>query len=369
MKHFGFVTLISIMLFIWAIISGVSAASEQISDNSSLFPFEGTIVYQDLEGGFFGIITEEGEKLLPIDLPDKYTIDGLRISGIATPETGMVSSNMWGEMVSVDDLVPSNDGGETELAWYPTESTGQEVPGDRVFQVLSRIANVLQQRLDIIDERLVDVARKMSDINSTKENQKILLSSLVGNSSGDLAGVYEASILNNAGRITAVYPDIYQASVGTDLTNQPNIASILSYPAPTMSRYMKTIEGKDAVVITYPIISKQKSVSGYISVLVDPSVLADPENIQALKESGYSLMVEQPDGVILSESDKSQVGRSTWDDPIFNTSPSLLASAVHFQNARAGYDNYSGIHGGDVTIAWTTIGLHGTPWRVSISDT
>ena len=32
----------------------------------------GTIKYVSLEGGFYGIITEKGEKYLPINLPEKF---------------------------------------------------------------------------------------------------------------------------------------------------------------------------------------------------------------------------------------------------------------------------------------------------------
>ena len=114
----------------------------------------------------------------------------------------------------------------------------------------------------------------------------------------------------------------------TDISAYPHIASILVYPSPTMSKYNKTIEGKNAIVITYPIVSKQKTVTGYISSLFDPSVLVSPEKMAVLEESGYSLMVEQPEGTILSESEENQVGRSTWGDPEFNASPSLLQTAV-----------------------------------------
>ncbi len=33
--------------------------------------YRGTVIYMDLEGGFFGIITEDGESLLPANLKNQ----------------------------------------------------------------------------------------------------------------------------------------------------------------------------------------------------------------------------------------------------------------------------------------------------------
>lgn len=360
-KTTGFVVLSVITILVL-----FSGASAQTNANPDSFSFIGTVVYQDLEGGFFGIITDTGDQLLPTNLPAQYEIDGLKISGTATPQTDMVSTRMWGTMVSVESVTPLNGGGVTEQAWYESETTAPVLSDDQIFQVLGRISADLQKRLDTIDGELADVAANLSSNDVSKENQSLQLSSLVENPVLNQIGLYESSLLDKSGRITAVYPDVYLSSIGTDLSKMPHIASIISYPAPTMSTYLKTVEGKDAVIITYPIVSKQKTVTGYVSALVDPAVLVSPDKIQILKDSGYSLMVEQPEGTALAESDSTQIGRSAWNDPQFNASPSLLKSAVHLQNARAGIDSYSGLNKEDVKIAWTTVSLHGMPWRVAV---
>ncbi|WP_319580457.1 cache domain-containing protein [uncultured Methanospirillum sp.] len=361
LSGFAFLSVLTMMLFF-------SCVSAQSSDTTGSFEFTGTVVHQDLEGGFFGIITDTGDTLLPTNLPGQYEVDGLRISGTATPQTDMVSANMWGTLVSVEDVSPLNGGGKDELAWYQAVSTEKTAPDDQIFRVLGRVAADLQKRLDTIDGQLADVAANMSGKEYSKENQTILLSSLVESTAGNQTGVYESSILDKSGHIIAVYPDAYMPSIGTDLSRQPHIARVLSYPAPGMSTYLKTIEGKDAVIITYPVLSKQKAVTSYVSSLVSPSVLISPDTMEYLKESGYSLMVEQPEGTILSESESDQVGRSAWNDPEFNASPSLLKTAVHLQNARAGYDTYSGLKNQEVQVAWTTVTLHGIPWRVAVMN-
>ena len=368
MKYSGLAILIITAILIWNLIPGILADSQEKSGNSTSFSFNGTVGYQDIEGGFFGVITDTSDQLLPIDLPKQYAVDGLRISGIAKPQTDMVSGQMWGKMVSLELVSPLNDGGISELSWYPAaQDADLSVPDDAMFPVLCRISADLQKKLDTIDGRLAAIAENMSHNEYGTEDKTAILSSLTGN----LPGVYEASILDKSGHIVAVSPDVYQSSIGTDVSEWPHIASLLTYPVPTVSRYVPTVEGKNAIIITYPIFSRQKTTTGFVSVLIDPTVFVNPDQIPGFIESGYSLMVIQPDGTMIYETDQSQIGRSTWNDPVFQSSPTLLASAVHLQNARAGYDQYEfNQNSSDKSpvkhMVWTTIGLQGTPWRVVV---
>ena len=61
----------------------------------------GRISFQDLEGGFWGILGGNGEKYLPVDgVPEEYRKDGLHIR--ARIETvHMVGTSMWGQYVKL----------------------------------------------------------------------------------------------------------------------------------------------------------------------------------------------------------------------------------------------------------------------------
>ena len=64
----------------------------------------GTVRYLDLEGGFWGIVAEDGRKLLPIGgVPSALQRDGQRVH--ATVEAAHVmSTRMWGEPVRVTSI-------------------------------------------------------------------------------------------------------------------------------------------------------------------------------------------------------------------------------------------------------------------------
>lgn len=61
----------------------------------------GTVKYVDLEGGFYGIVTDAGQKLDPVNLPDSLKIDGLRIRARVEKAQEQVSTHMWGPRVRI----------------------------------------------------------------------------------------------------------------------------------------------------------------------------------------------------------------------------------------------------------------------------
>jgi hypothetical protein len=61
----------------------------------------GTVRYIDLEGGFYGIETDDGRKLDPVNLPKEFQKDGLRIQARVAEIQDGVSVHMWGTPVQI----------------------------------------------------------------------------------------------------------------------------------------------------------------------------------------------------------------------------------------------------------------------------
>ncbi len=55
----------------------------------------GTVKYVPLEGGFYGVVTDKGEKYYPLNLPDEFREDGLRINFKAKVRKDVVTIQMW----------------------------------------------------------------------------------------------------------------------------------------------------------------------------------------------------------------------------------------------------------------------------------
>ena len=61
----------------------------------------GVVTYQDLEGGFYGLVDEHGETYNPLNLPEEYQQDGLTVYFSFVPRTGVMSIRMWGTPVDL----------------------------------------------------------------------------------------------------------------------------------------------------------------------------------------------------------------------------------------------------------------------------
>ena len=64
----------------------------------------GTVKYVDLEGGFYGLVTDAEQKLDPVNLPDAFKEDGLRIQARVEQAKGRVSTHMWGPLVRIIEI-------------------------------------------------------------------------------------------------------------------------------------------------------------------------------------------------------------------------------------------------------------------------
>ncbi|MFX1327632.1 MAG: hypothetical protein ACFE91_05740 [Promethearchaeota archaeon] len=81
-------------------VSMIMIHSDQ-STNDEIISGTGEIVFLSFEGGFYGIISNDGKHYDPINLPDEFKIDGLRISFTAKIRPDLVSLHMWGTIVEL----------------------------------------------------------------------------------------------------------------------------------------------------------------------------------------------------------------------------------------------------------------------------
>jgi hypothetical protein len=64
----------------------------------------GTVIHEDLEGGFWGLVGDDGEKYRPVDsLPETVRKDGCRIEADVEPVQAF-SFAMWGRNVRVHSI-------------------------------------------------------------------------------------------------------------------------------------------------------------------------------------------------------------------------------------------------------------------------
>ena len=64
----------------------------------------GEIQYIDLEGGFYGIVSDNGEHYDPINLPSEFEEDGLRVGFKLKILENQSSIHMWGTVVEILEI-------------------------------------------------------------------------------------------------------------------------------------------------------------------------------------------------------------------------------------------------------------------------
>lgn len=68
------------------------------------FQLIGTIVYEDLEGGFYTLIDGDGQFYTPINLDEKYKKDGLKVKVTAIAAEDMMGIHMRGKMITIQSI-------------------------------------------------------------------------------------------------------------------------------------------------------------------------------------------------------------------------------------------------------------------------
>ena len=74
------------------------------STDETLVSGLGTILYQDLEGGFYGLVADDGARYDPLNLDEAFHQDSLRVRFRARRRTGVMTIRMWGQPVDILEI-------------------------------------------------------------------------------------------------------------------------------------------------------------------------------------------------------------------------------------------------------------------------
>ncbi|MBN1973133.1 MAG: hypothetical protein JW787_05805 [Sedimentisphaerales bacterium] len=82
---------------------GINVKSTQnlIAQKKPDHMISGTVIYVPIEGGFWGLRTEDGTKYDPVNLPEEYRNDGLRVYFQVKELENVAGIHMWGKIVEI----------------------------------------------------------------------------------------------------------------------------------------------------------------------------------------------------------------------------------------------------------------------------
>lgn len=63
-----------------------------------------TVKYLEMEGGFYGLVSDKGDKFLPRNLAKEYQLPGTQLKVKGEVIKGMITIQQWGKVFNITDV-------------------------------------------------------------------------------------------------------------------------------------------------------------------------------------------------------------------------------------------------------------------------
>jgi len=232
--------------------------------------------------------------------------------------------------------------------------------------LLIRLQSDITTALEALDGRLSHAAFELGKTDLSDDDARAILANL---SAAD-PSIVDSTVSNAGGTIIAAEPAAYRDVEGADVNGQAHVRHILATKRPMMSEVITVAEDIPAMVITAPVFTNEGLFTGFVSIVFRPEALIAGVAGPAANGTPYQVMVVQTDGRVIYDTDPAQIGKMTFEDPLYADYPDLLDVARRVADERYGTAAYEFTAGGGEAvqkeISWTTAGLYGVEWRVAV---
>lgn len=103
MRHAASITALLCTFFASVVVSGAAPVCAG-DEKPKAVAFVGKVTHVDVEGGFWGIVAEDGTHYDAIRLDAAYQKEGLRVRVEGSLQPDAVSSHMWGKIIAVTKI-------------------------------------------------------------------------------------------------------------------------------------------------------------------------------------------------------------------------------------------------------------------------
>lgn len=217
-----------------------------------------------------------------------------------------------------------------------------------------------------MDQSIAKAAQKLSDTGLKGTEATKILEELYRQN----PYAYNSVSIDKQGIIVNVAPDSYNEVIGKDISSQEQIIRLHETHKPVLSQAIPMVEGFVSIDLEHPVYDSHNEFIGSVSILMKPEFFAS-----VIEQKVYNFPVEmlvlQTDGTIIYEINKEEIGKNAFDDPMYEEFPSVIKVArkmVIEPEAQAQYHfmNKYMEQVVEKNIIWTTIGLHGTEYRLAL---
>lgn len=232
------------------------------------------------------------------------------------------------------------------------------------------LVGILQSKLSNLNNAMRDAAAKIAMSGLQGDDTRTTLNGLCKK----YPYLLDCSISDPLGKLITVVPEEYRKLEGTETASteasRVSMAALAENKTPILSNIFRAVEDADAIVLAWPIVNEKKELVGFINALFKPETLFGEVIAPAAEVRAIKVNVAQTDGMVIYCSNGMETGKSILTDPRYKDYPELLAAGQKVVGQKSGIQSYTYTDdktGKPVrkTVAWNTIGLHGTEWRVA----
>lgn len=236
------------------------------------------------------------------------------------------------------------------VAVFVMFSQSAPVPADEgvadTATALIRLQSGITAALEAHDSNLAHAASNLGTTGLNDSAAHEILSTL----SKTDPTIIDCAVSNEKGILLAAEPADYQDVAGSDVSDQPNVQYILTLKRPVMSEVITVAEGFPAVVISAPIFTDENRFIGFTSLVFQPEDLIGAVAGPVMDDFPCQVMVVQTNGRVLYETDPTQIGKMTFEDPLYADYPGLQDAARRITAERYGTATYEFTSGGEEVV-------------------
>jgi hypothetical protein len=239
-------------------------------------------------------------------------------------------------------------------------------------QLQSAVENMqkfTQSKLSNLDNALSDAAVKIAKSGLQGDETRGILNGLCKK----YPYLVDCSTADTVGKMITVAPEDYRHYEGTDTAtteqSKKYFQDLGENKKSSFSNVFSSVEGIDAVVLVRPVVTEEGKLIGFICALFKPEALLEETVKSAAEVRAMDVDVMQTDGLTIYSTDASEIGTNLLTDQRYKGYPDLVAMGVKMASQQTGSAKYSYIdhttgQPAKKTAFWTSVGLHGTEWRM-----
>jgi hypothetical protein len=244
---------------------------------------------------------------------------------------------------------------------------GQVFAESNLNNAASRLETGILNFLNNLGNTISLVAKETG--KSGLDNEAEIRKLLQKNCSAGKPYVIDSTFIDNKGIMKFIEPDRYRSYEGSDISKQEAVIKMMKTKKPRMGNLFLSVEGIKSIDIEHPVFSKGKQFLGSVSMLVKPDEVIRSIAEPIEKEFEVKCWVMQKDGVILYETDATQIGLNIFSDPLYKDYSKLISLGKRMVKENKGKGFYTFKAQGTKNIVkkqatWKTIHFFNSDWIV-----